>query len=188
MKPSPDPPAEGPDTPAARLYQRHAVSVLVYLRMHVTTPEDAEDLLAEVFLAAFERATLLTFSEGEQQAWLQRVAHHKVVDYYRRSARRTTLTIDQVAEVLQEDEACSPEQATILEEERRQLRAAIKGLPAIHQEVLRLRFRDGLHTPQIAALLGKREGAIQKLLYRTIARLRTRYANQQEGVGSHAAQ
>lgn len=172
-------------SPAALLYQRHAGPILVYLRLQARLGEDAEDLLAEVFLAAFEEAWLLALSEEKQRAWLRTVAHHKVVDHYRRSARRPAVPLEQVTEVLPEDEERSPESLALRQEERRRLGIAITRLPALHQEVLRLRFRDGLHAAQIAALVGKREGAVQKLLYRTITRLRALYEEQHEGATTH---
>ena len=163
------------DSPAALLYQRHAAPIFVYLRLHTSSWEDAEDALLEVFLAALEQAALPGWPEEEQLAWLRRVAHHKVVDAYRRAARRPTVPLEQVAETLQEDEKRSPEQVALRQEERRRLVAAIKRLPALQQEVLRLRFTDGLHAAQIAALVGKREDTVQKMLYRTITRLRALY-------------
>ncbi len=45
------------DSPAADLYRRYAPVIFSYLRLHVPSYEDAEDLLVEVFLAAFEHAS-----------------------------------------------------------------------------------------------------------------------------------
>lgn len=168
-------------SPLALLYQHHAGFILVYLRLHALSEEDAEDVLIEVFLAAFEEASLHTLPEEKQRAWLRTVAHHKAVDHYRRSSRRPAVPLEQIAEVLQEDEERSPESLALRQEERLRLRTAITRLPALHQEILRLRYRDGLRVAQIAALVGKREGAIQKLLSRTISHLRTLYEDQQEG-------
>lgn len=163
------------DSPAALLYQRHAASIFVYLRMHTSTLEDAEDLLLEVFLAALEQANLLALPEEKQLAWLRSVAQHKLVDHYRRAGRRPAVPLEQVAEALTEDAEDSPEQMALRQEERRRLAAAIKRLPAAQREVLRLRFTDGLRSKQIAEVLGKREETVQKILYRIITRLRTLY-------------
>lgn len=172
-------------SPAALLYQRHAGPILVYLRLQTRSGEDAEDLLVEVFLAAFEEVGLLTLPEAKQRAWLRTVAHHKVVDHYRRSVRRLAVPLEQVEEILQEDEERSPESLALRQEERRRLGIAITRLPELQQEVLRLRFRDGLRAAQIATLVGKREGAIQKLLSRTMTHLRALYEDQQEGAPTH---
>jgi DNA-directed RNA polymerase specialized sigma24 family protein len=65
------------------LYERYAPNILLCLRQHTITKEDAEDLLVEVFLAAMESTTLLTLPEDVQLAWLQRVARNKAVDHVR---------------------------------------------------------------------------------------------------------
>ncbi len=54
------------DAPIGVLYQRYAPGILTYIRRHISSPEDAEDLLVEVFLAALERNNLLCLNEGEQ--------------------------------------------------------------------------------------------------------------------------
>jgi DNA-directed RNA polymerase specialized sigma24 family protein len=38
-----------------RLYQQHALSLMTYVRRHVSSREDAEDIVLEVFLAALKR-------------------------------------------------------------------------------------------------------------------------------------
>lgn len=169
------------DAPDSALYQRHAAAIFAYLRLHAPCWEDAEDLLLEVFLAALESASLSALPEAEQLAWLRRVAHHKLVDHFRRAARRSHVPLEQLAEVIEEDEALAPEQAALRQEERRQVRAAVQRLPALHQQVVRLRFGEGLRCAQIALLLGKREDAVRQLLSRTMNRLRTLYQDDQEG-------
>lgn len=78
------------ETPAALLYQRYAPAIFAYLRLHISIWEDAEDVLLEVFLAALEDDRLEAVPEDERLAWLRGVAHHKLVDYYRRHTRRPT--------------------------------------------------------------------------------------------------
>jgi RNA polymerase sigma factor (sigma-70 family) len=88
------PPAMGPgedDSLCAQLYRRYAPGILAYLRRHLPTQEDAEDLLLEVFLAALEyEPRLASLSEDEHRAWLGTVARNKVIDHHRRAGRRRT--------------------------------------------------------------------------------------------------
>jgi RNA polymerase sigma-70 factor (ECF subfamily) len=163
------------DSPAARLYRRYAPAIFAYLRLHTSVWEDAEDLLLEVFLAALEDERLEAVPEEERLAWLRGVAHHKLVDYYRRHARRPTAPLEAVAEVITDDERLAPEASAIRQEERQRLRAAVRRLPTLQQQVLRLRFEDGLPSAEIAALLGKQDSAIRKLLSRTLNALRSLY-------------
>ena len=112
-------------------------------------------------------------SPSRTQAWLWRVAHNKLVDSYRRHKRHVPLSI--VEDVLFEHETRNPEQASIQQEENLYLRSLIQQLSPIQQQVLSLRFNDGLRCSQIASQLGKREGSIRSILSRTLNRLRELY-------------
>jgi RNA polymerase sigma-70 factor (ECF subfamily) len=169
----------------AHLYQRSAPELLQYIRCHVPTQEDAEDVLLEVFLAALEKPDLSTLSRQKQLAWLRGVAHNKFVDFYRRSARQTSIPLQDLQhELYDEDEHDAPELVALGSERRAQLRSHLALLPQIQQEVLRLRFAEGLHCPEIAKRLQKSDGAIRTMLSRVLNVLRTIYANSEEGLSN----
>jgi RNA polymerase sigma factor (sigma-70 family) len=162
------------DPPSARLYQDHAQAIFAYLRMRTATREEAEDLLLEVFLAALEQGELLEERSLEtQRAWLLKVAAHKIADHYRRSKRRQQVTLEQVAETLYADDAISPEQVALDREEFEQVKALLQRLPGLQQQVVYLRFVYGLSCAEIAEVLGKKEGAVRKLLWRTLNLVRS---------------
>lgn len=160
------------------LYERHGQAIFGYLRLHVRSLEDAEDLLLEVFVAALEHDNLAALSPGEQLAWLRRVAHNKLLNSYRKASRSPQVALDAVVETILEEEG--PEQLALSQEEQWQLRAAIQKLPPLQQQILQLRYSDGLRCPEIALLLNKREGAVRKILSRSIIFLRQVY-QQSEG-------
>ncbi len=180
MKPAS--PASGlDDAPAAVLYRQHGPFIFAWLLKQAHSWEDAEDLLLEVFLAAFEQNRLLAVPEEKRLAWLLSVAQHKLVDYYRVSSRRQQVPLDAVAATLEADEARSPEAAALRHERHASLRAALQALPQTQREVVQLRFGEGLRCTEIATVLGKREGAVRILLWRALTFLRTRYKGDQEG-------
>jgi RNA polymerase sigma-70 factor (ECF subfamily) len=174
------------DPPIASLYDRYAVSIFAYVRGRLASREDAEDMLLEVFVAALEHEQLASVPEAERLAWLRRVAYYKLVDHYRYKKRWSRVALDDVADTLEEDEALAPEQVVLRQEEQSHVRAALQRLPRLQQEVLRLRFSVGLCAPEIAALLGKREGAVRMMLSRALRLLRTLY-EEQEGGKPHGA-
>jgi RNA polymerase sigma factor (sigma-70 family) len=163
----------------AMLYQRHAATILLHVRRRVFSWEDAEDIVLEVFLAALEQENKLsTLEDAGQLAWLRRVAHNKVIDLYRRSARHTILVLDEVADTVYLEDDQVPEQLMLLHEERTVLQAYLAGLPPQQQEILQLRFAAGLRCKDIATLLNKREGTVRSLLSRSLNFLRTIYEKQ----------
>lgn len=163
------------DIALAALYQRHAPSLLAYLRMHIPSREDARDVLVEVFLAALEGERFRELRQEEQRSWLWRVARNKVADYYRTSQRRQHSSLDEVAESAWHDEEQEPEQSALRSEEHAELRLNIQRLSPIQQQILHLRFVGNLSCAEIAQALDKREGAVRMLLSRTMNRLRSIY-------------
>lgn len=155
------------------LYEEHGRAIFGYLRLHTRSPEDAEDLLLEVFLAALEQDNLSALAHTEQLAWLRRVAHNKLLNTYRRASRHPQVALEAIVDTLLTED--SPEQSALQQEERRQLRTYLARLPALQQQILQLRYSDGLRCAEIALLLNKREAAIRKLLSRSVLSLRQIY-------------
>lgn len=165
----------------AALYQRCAPTLFAHLQRKVASREDAEDLLLEVFLAALEHADFAAMSVKEQESWLWSVARNKLVDSYRRAARRPGVRLDLVADDLYERDEYAPEQVTLRREEYARLRASIEQLPELQQELLRLRFANDLHCAEIATVLQRSEGAVRMLLSRTMKMLRGIYDKDARG-------
>ncbi|MBA2288215.1 MAG: sigma-70 family RNA polymerase sigma factor [Ktedonobacteraceae bacterium] len=167
------------DTAIAELYQRHVYTLLRSIQRVVPTREDAEDILLEVFIAAFERNALAGLSEGEQLAWLRRVAHNKCVDAYRASQRRPSLSLETVTELLYDEEGQLPEQVALHSEEMALLRVRLTKLPEQQQQILRLRFGQGLRCTEIARKLNKSEGTVRMTLSRALNLLRRIYSTEE---------
>lgn len=158
------------------LFERHAEKLFAYLRQHTPSREDAEDILAETFVAALAERKFMQLSATAQTAWLWRVARNKAADAFRRAAFRRNLSFEQVAETLYEDEAGDPEQMALRQDEAQEIQALVRSLPQAQQEVLQLRFGYGLTCGEIAAILGKHEDAVRMMLSRTMNALRRLYA------------
>lgn len=159
----------------ALLYRKYAPELLRYACLHLSVPQDAEDLVVDVFLAALEQAKFAAFSESAQRAWLWRVTRNKVIDAYRRTKTRHVVPLDQMAEDLVETERLSPEYEVLQQEDYRELFLHLQGLPAFQQAILRLRFGQELTCGEIATTLGKQENAVRVTLSRTLNRLRSSY-------------
>jgi RNA polymerase sigma-70 factor (ECF subfamily) len=163
-------------SPIEDLYRRHAHDVLRYISRYIFTKEDADDLLVEVFLAVIENENWRRLQKEEEQlAWLQRVAHNKVVDYQRRVVKRSMVTLDEMLDSSSVTDHLTPEKAVMDREERDLLMARLAELPALQQQVLWLRFEEGLRTKEIALKLHRSDGAIRSLLLRSLNLLRNLY-------------
>ena len=101
--------------------------------------------------------------------------------YDRYADRHPGMPLDKVVETVESDDVSAPEQIALRKEAYGQLRALIGQLPVLQQQVLQLRYEDGLRFAEIAVVLNKREDAVRKLLSRTLTTLRTLYLQQEGG-------
>jgi len=157
------------------LYERHAGIILAYARSHTASWQDAEDLTLEVFLAALEHDNLSWLTSKQQLVWLWHVAHNKLIDGYRRPGHPPTVPLEQVLEDACHDEALTPEQLILRREELEGLYKAVGKLSLQQQQVLQLRYGEGLRFAEIAVLLNKREATVRKICSRSLALLRRVY-------------
>jgi RNA polymerase sigma factor (sigma-70 family) len=161
------------------LYDRFASTILTYLCQQVSNVQDAEDLLLEVFLAALNSDKLSSLPAEQQLDWLRRVARNKVIDRYRHTALFTMLPLEHAFQI--EDDELTPEQHTEQQENYERLYQALEQLPPLQQELIQLRYGNGLSHAEIAGLLEKPQGTVRKLLTRTLRQLRTIYDQIERG-------
>ncbi len=164
------------DSMVAECYRLYAPRLFAYLCAHARAANDAEDMLFEVFLVVLEHEQgLARMPEDEQRAWLWTIARNKLIDYHRRLAHHRMIPLESLAEMIDED--ATPDEVALLNEEYRHLRAQLKQLPVLQQEVLELRFTAGLRCAEIATVLNKKEGAIRTMISRALNTLRGMYGS-----------
>jgi RNA polymerase sigma-70 factor (ECF subfamily) len=101
-----------------------------------------------------------------------------MVDYHRKRTRRSGIPLEAVPEEKLEQDTDTPEVQYLRREERDQLEATLRQLPAQQQEIVRLRFALGLRSKEIARVLQKSEGAVRIILSRALKHLRSIYENE----------
>lgn len=155
--------------PAAltELYDCYAPRLYAYLYRRVSDAALAEDLTGELWLRVLRAIQNEKAWRDSFIAWLYRIAHNLVVDHYRRRPM-PSLSLDEALVALDDDLAASVEDALAGE----RLRAAIGCLTLEQQEVLALRFGEGLKASEAAQVMGKTTGAVEALQRRALAALR----------------
>lgn len=153
------------------LYTQHSDAVYAYALRRVAGPEDAEDVLVEVFSVAWRRRTSVP---DPALPWLYRTAGNVIAHVLRAERRRDRLAarLTAVTPLHQEPADASPD-----------LRTALDGLTPPDAEILRLWAWEQLEPQEIATVLGVSPGAARTRLSRAKARLRDRYTTAEE-VGS----
>jgi RNA polymerase sigma-70 factor (ECF subfamily) len=164
------------------LYEWLAGPVAGWFRAHGAAEPD--DLTSDVFLRAF---TALSRSEsGSPQgigafegdadgfrSWIFTIAHHRLVDERRRTGRRvvTTERADDGpgSDTPADDDPVTEAMARLGAERVRRLLAA---LPADQRDVVVMRVLADLSIAQVAAAIGRSEGAVKQLQRRGLLALR----------------
>ena len=131
--------------------------------MRALLPPDAvEDVTQEVFLAAMKGIRRYR-GRSSFRTWIAGIARHKVADYYRaRNRQPETTPLD--------GETNDPA-AHAAWEERALVRITLRRLPVHYQEVLLLRFAEGLPFAQIGSTLGISLEAAKSRYRRAVAAL-----------------
>jgi RNA polymerase sigma-70 factor (ECF subfamily) len=163
---------------AAVLHERYLNDVFRYVSRRVPRREEAEDITAEVFTAAFVELSRFR-GQCSPYLWLLGIARRKIVDSLRRrSARPEMLASEMVREGT--NAASLPELAAVVEgpeelleraEERRVVRDLVDQLNEDQREALLLQYVEGLSIAEIATVLGRSPAAANSLLQRARAAL-----------------
>ena len=142
---------------AEALVARHAQAVYRLAYARTGSREDAEDVTQETFLRLVRTAPEFA-DEDHCRAWLLRVAMNCSGDLFRSAWRRHTRPLEEAEQVP------APEEGGVLE--------AVLALPERYRAPIHLFYYEGLSTAEIAAVLGKSEGAVRTRLSRERTMLR----------------
>lgn len=151
-------------------YEAYGDAVYGYLRFHLPSADEAEDLTAEVFLRAVRAADRFDPVRGAPRAWLLRIARNALHDHRRRERRRRLVPRDALLDL--RSEAPSPEERLMWQETVARLLAAVAELGQGDRELIGLRYGSGLDTAETAAILGLGEAVVRTRLWRALGRLR----------------
>jgi len=154
----------------AALYEMYVDKMYNYIYQRIGNHFDAEDLTARTFLKAFVHLPHYMFRGVPFSAWLYRIAHNMVANWHRDRHRHQVVSLDVLVAYSRDDE--KPEDLMQAREEQRTLLNAIRWLSAERQQLLILKFSEGLTNAEIAQIMGRTEGAVKSLYHRTLLALR----------------
>jgi RNA polymerase sigma factor (sigma-70 family) len=127
------------------VYQDNATWVYRTLFARVGNQPDAEDLTAEVFLAAL-RPLRLTASVAEVRAYLRATARTVLAAHWRETLGREITSIEDIEQPPESEEAISSAPQRVAQ--------VLDRLPDRYRRILELRFLEGSSIKESAAELG----------------------------------
>ncbi|MCC7208025.1 MAG: sigma-70 family RNA polymerase sigma factor [Anaerolineae bacterium] len=152
-----------------QIYDLYFPAVYQFIRMRVDDARHAEDLSSDVFVRLIDAFRGRNAPSRSLRGWLFRVARRELGRHFDRERRFTTEAIDEWISLPDGDEM---EVQFIREMSAERARHAIQRLSTDQQEVLLLRFGQGLSLEETADVMGKNLGAIKSLQFRAVNALR----------------
>ena len=152
------------------LYERYVDRIYNYIYYRTSDVHEAEDLTARVFYRALGRIRSYRQRGVPFAAWLYRIAHNLVANWHRDRSRRKYVRLDDILSLA--EKGASPHHTAEQNEDAQILRQVIAQLPAERQQVLILKYVEGLANAEIAKIMGRTEGAVKALYHRTLVTLR----------------
>lgn len=151
------------------LYRKYVAQVYSFALYETRDPFAAQDVTSQVFLRAL--AGLRTFREqGEPpgssfRVWLFQIARHALSNERRRSRRHPEAPLD----LAHSARAMADVEAEVASrEELSRALEAIGRLPEDRRRALILRFVQEMSASEIAAVMGRSEGAVRVLIHRAL--------------------
>ena len=149
----------------AQIYDLYSPELYRYAARFLGDPTVAEDCVADTFSRFLKAIHARRGPKDYLRAYLYRIAHNWVADYYRRAP-----DVVELKDTQPQDEN-SPEQEADLRMRQAQTRKAILQLTPNQQQVITLKYLQGMNNEEVAQALHKPVGAVKSLQHRALARL-----------------
>jgi RNA polymerase sigma-70 factor (ECF subfamily) len=165
----------------AALYTRHVDRVYRHCYYYMGNRADAEDVAQQTFLRAWQAIGRYRRGKAPFQAWLLTIAGNLSISRLR-LAREIPHCMDGREEATEDD----PQDIIATLDSCDVVRRAVLELKPERQQVIILRFIEGLSVSEVAAALGKSENAVSVMQHRALGELRRRLDEGQPEPKPHA--
>ena len=193
--------SETEETLAARVAQKDSAALaefievkrpqlLAFIERNLSTALkrkiEAQDLVQETAIDALRSLSAIELGDRDPFSWLCQIAERRIIDAHRKFFGAQKRAADrevsggpakgaqsQMADLMNliVVTMTTPSQAFSRDAREFRLSEALKELPEESREALRLRYVEGLPTKDIAARIGKSDGAVRVMLTRSLDRL-----------------
>ena len=150
--------SKGGNKAFSELLSRHQSNIYSYILFLVRNVTVAEDLLQDTFLKVITTIKQGRYNEaGKFAAWITRIAHNVIIDYYRQERTENTVSNDDVEWDLFNDSDLAEDNIETTMSNRQVLldvRRLVEILPAEQKEVIFMRYYQDLSFREIADVTG----------------------------------
>jgi len=149
---------DGDNTAFDTLLKRHQQRVFTYILNIVKNKDVADDIFQETFVKAITTIKQGRYTEsGKFSAWLMRIAHNIIIDYFRQEKSENTMSADQEeTDVLNRRDLSEEniEDILVTSQIHTDVRRIMESLPEAQRDVLDMRFYRDMSFKEIAEATG----------------------------------
>jgi RNA polymerase sigma-70 factor (ECF subfamily) len=153
------------------IYDRYCRLAYAIAYRVLKNPEEAEEVVQEVFLAVYGNSATKLAGKGSVKAWIIGIAYNRSVTRWRKLSSQRYYSSESFEESYVSKTAALPSYDNFLLL-RRQLNEAIAALPARQRQTLTMYFWEGYQLSEIAEHLQESLSNTRHHFYRGIATLR----------------
>lgn len=164
------------------LYDRYGKAVFGFAYYLLQDSGRAQDVVQEVFLRLWLKASSYRAERGKFQTWLMSMAHHRAVDEMRRS-RRQQNTLESAGRMTLPTKGGTediPLKVALQSEAGEVVRAALAAIPVEQCKVIELAYYHGYSQSEIAERLQEPLGTVKTRMRLGMQKLRAALAPFQE--------
>lgn len=144
------------------LVEQTEAGIRAYVAGAGISRDEVDDVAQEVYLEFYRNRAKIPHGV-EPARWLRGIARNVCLNHIRRTARKGRLHREAIAELLTHGEAFEHQDAG---EMAGVLEGCLEKLPERSRRIVRMRYKDNLHSADIARALESSAGAIRFALYK----------------------
>ena len=154
------------DTQAVtEFYTRYVEKLHTYLRNRLPESEDIEAFANDIFLEAIDAMPLFQ-GRSSLNTWLYKIAHNKIVDFYRKKKINSMILSQLPFLELVAHEVYQPEFQYEKNKVRDKIESTLRSLSAKYRKILKLHYEEQKSVKEIALIMDLSFKATESLLFR----------------------
>ena len=148
--------------------------ISTYIQKRLPQTEDIEVFTNDIFLEAIDS---LPFFENKSSlsTWLYKIAHHKLVDWYRKKKINSLLLSQLPFLEIVAQEVYQPEFQYEKKKLKDRIEFTLRGMSAKYREILKLHYEEEKSIKEIAIIMDLSPKATESLLFRARQQFKKTY-------------
>lgn len=152
----------------AFIYTQYREKVFGFVRSKIFNPDDAEDIVQNVFLKVYGNLDKFDETKASLSTWIYTITRNTVYDYLKEKRDRPVLELIDNTEASEED---SPDAEIINSEALDELASALEKLPQDQRDTVILLYYKKLDRKSVAEMFGISYGQLRYLHDKALKRL-----------------